>query len=94
VKQACKAKCGSTGAAGEVSGLGGGEQGRGGRERLRHGEKILEGLVCVLSCVEPCRTFQVLTGIGETRKLELVSCHPESVCFLLSLLGASGVLDG
>jgi len=35
-------------------------------------EKIQEGLVCVLSCVEPCRTFEVYRN-RETRKLELVS---------------------
>jgi hypothetical protein len=35
-------------------------------------EKIREGLVCVLSCVEPCRTFEVYRN-RETRKLELVS---------------------
>lgn len=34
-------------------------------------EKIAEGLVCVLSCVEPCRTFEVYRN-RETRKLELV----------------------
>src|SRR5207247_8457400 len=36
-------------------------------------EKIEEGLVCVLSCVEPCQTFDVYRN-RETRKLELVSC--------------------
>ena len=36
------------------------------RERIQH------GLVCVLSCVEPCRTFDVYRN-RETRKLELVS---------------------
>jgi hypothetical protein len=35
-------------------------------------EKIEEGLVCVLSCVEPCQTFEVYRN-RETRKLELVS---------------------
>ena len=35
-------------------------------------EKIEEGLVCVLSCVEPCQTFEVYHN-RETRKLELVS---------------------
>ena len=35
-------------------------------------EKIEEGLVCVLSCVEPCQTFAVYRN-RETRKLELVS---------------------
>src|SRR5213596_706925 len=35
-------------------------------------EKIEEGLVCVLSCVEPCQTFDVYRN-RETRKLELVS---------------------
>jgi hypothetical protein len=35
-------------------------------------ERIEEGLVCVLSCVEPCQTFDVYRN-RETRKLELVS---------------------
>jgi hypothetical protein len=35
-------------------------------------EKIEEGLVCVLSCVAPCQTFEVYRN-RETRKLELVS---------------------
>ncbi len=35
-------------------------------------EKIEEGLVCVLSCVEPCQTFEVYRN-RETRKLELVA---------------------
>jgi hypothetical protein len=35
-------------------------------------EKIEEGLVCVLSCVEPCRTYEVYRN-RETRKLELAS---------------------
>lgn len=36
------------------------------------GDKMGEGLVCVLSCVEPCRTFDVYRN-RETRRLELVS---------------------
>jgi len=35
-------------------------------------EKIEEGLVCVLSCVAPCRTFEVYRN-REMRKLELVA---------------------
>jgi hypothetical protein len=35
-------------------------------------DKIEEGLVCVLSCVETCRTFDVYRN-REKRKLELVS---------------------
>jgi len=35
-------------------------------------DKIEEGLVCVLSCVEPCRTFDVYRN-REKRKLELVA---------------------
>ena len=35
-------------------------------------EKIEEGLICVLSCVEPCRTFEVYRN-RDTRRLELVS---------------------
>jgi hypothetical protein len=35
-------------------------------------EKIEEGLVGMLSCVEPCRTFEVY-GNPEMRKLELVA---------------------
>lgn len=46
------------------------------KEEVAHGiatrEKIEEVLVCVLSCVEPCRTFEVYRN-RETRKLELVS---------------------
>lgn len=35
-------------------------------------EKIREGLVCVLSCVEPCQSFEVYRN-RETRRLELVA---------------------
>ena len=35
-------------------------------------EKITSGPVCVLSCVEPCRSFEVYRN-RETKKLELVS---------------------
>ncbi len=71
VKQACRAKAGTLGrpvtylaSAGES------------KEEVARGiaarDKIREGLVCVLSCVEPCRTFEVYRN-RETRKLELVS---------------------
>ena len=71
VKQACRAKAKALGrpvkylaSAGES------------KEEMARGiaarEKIQEGLVCVLSCVEPCRTFEVYRN-RETRKLELVS---------------------
>jgi hypothetical protein len=71
VKQACKAQAEALGrpvkylqSAGES------------KEELARGiaarEKIQQGLVCVLSCVEPCRTFEVYRN-REKRKLELVS---------------------
>ena len=34
-------------------------------------EKITHGVVCVLTCIEPCRSFEVDRN-GETKKLELV----------------------
>jgi hypothetical protein len=71
LKQACKAKAEALGrpvkylaSAGES------------KEEVARGiaarEKIQEGLVCVLSCVEPCRTFEVYRN-REMRKLELVA---------------------
>jgi hypothetical protein len=71
VKQACKAKAEALGrpvkylaSAGES------------KEEVARGiaarEKIKEGLVCVLSCIEPCRTFEVYRN-RETRQLELVA---------------------
>jgi hypothetical protein len=46
------------------------------KEELARGiaerEKIREGLVCVLSCVEPCQSFQVYRN-RETGRLELVA---------------------
>lgn len=46
------------------------------KEELARGiaarDKIEQGLVCVLSCVEPCQTFEVYRS-AEKRKLELVS---------------------
>jgi hypothetical protein len=71
VKQACRAKAEALGrpvkylaSAGES------------KEEVARGiaarEKIQEGLVCVLSCVEPCRTFEVYRN-REARKLELVA---------------------
>jgi hypothetical protein len=47
-------------------------------------DKIEEGLVCVLSCVETCRTFDVY------RNREKRIAHPE-VPILVSVLDASGV---
>jgi hypothetical protein len=38
--------------------------------RLRDG--ITEGLICVLSCVEPCRTFEIRRN-GKTKRLDLVA---------------------
>jgi len=40
--------------------------------RIAAREKITSGPVCVLSCVEPCRSFEVYRN-RETKKLELVS---------------------
>src|SRR6202047_3569116 len=71
LKQACKAKAEALGrpvrylvSAGES------------KEEVARGiaarDKIEEGLVCVLSCVETCRTFDVYRN-REKRKLELVS---------------------
>lgn len=40
--------------------------------RIAAREGIQQGFVCVLSCVEPCRTFEVYRN-RETRRLELVS---------------------
>src|ERR1700752_1513118 len=39
---------------------------------MQEREKIEEGMVCALSCVEPCQSFEVY-GNRETRKLELVT---------------------
>ena len=50
------------------------------KEELARGiaarEKIQQGLVCVLSCVEPCQTFEVYRN-REKRKLELVARQRE-----------------
>jgi hypothetical protein len=71
VKQACKAKAEALGRPVKYL-VSAGES----KEEVARGivarEKIKEGLVCVLSCVEPCRTFEVYRN-RETRKLELVS---------------------
>jgi hypothetical protein len=39
---------------------------------MQEREKIEEGMVCALSCVEPCQSFEVYRN-RETRKLELVT---------------------
>jgi hypothetical protein len=49
------------------------------RERLKR-EPIQEGLVCVLSCVEPCQTFTVRRDRA-SRQLRLVA--PEAKCLHL-----------
>jgi hypothetical protein len=41
--------------------------------RIAARDKVEEGLVCVLSCVEPCMSFAVRRN-GETKKIELASC--------------------
>jgi hypothetical protein len=43
-------------------------------------QKIREGLVCVLTSVEPCQSFEVHRN-GESQRLELVSC-PRKCLFL------------
>ena len=71
LKQACKAKAEALGR--PVKYLASGAKRK---EELARGiverDKIAEGLVCVLSCVETCRTFDVYRN-REKRKLELVS---------------------
>src|SRR5712671_1524069 len=71
LKQACKAQAKAEGR--PVKYLASGAESK---EELARGvverDKIEEGLVCVLSCVETCRTFDVYRN-REKRKLELVS---------------------
>lgn len=71
LKQACKGKAEALGR--PVKYLASGAESK---EELARGiverDKIEEGLVCVLSCVETCRTFEVYRN-REKRKLELVS---------------------
>jgi hypothetical protein len=71
LKQACKAKAETLRR--PVKYLASGAESK---EELARGiverDKIEEGLVCVLSCVESCRTFDVYRN-REKRKLELVS---------------------
>src|SRR5258708_8647586 len=71
LKQACKAQAEALGR--PVKYLASGAESK---EELARGvverDKIKEGLVCVLSCVETCRTFDVYRN-REKRKLELVS---------------------
>jgi hypothetical protein len=71
VKQACKARA-------EVLGrpvqylVSAGESKEQVARAIQEREKIAEGLICTLSCVEPCRSFEVYRN-RETRRLELVS---------------------
>jgi hypothetical protein len=71
VKQGCRAQAEALGRPVKYMVLAGES-----KEELARGiaarEKIQQGLVCVLSCVEPCQTFQVYRN-REKRKLELVS---------------------
>ncbi len=71
VRQACKAKAETLGR--PVKYLASAAESK---EEIARGiaarDRIQQGLVCVLSCVEPCRTFEVYRN-RETRKLELVS---------------------
>ncbi len=71
VKQACKAQAEALGRPVKYL-VSAGES----KEELARGiaarDRIQEGLVCVLSCVEPCRRFEVYRN-REKRKLELVS---------------------
>ncbi len=71
LKQACKAKAEALGRPVKYL-VSAGES----KEEVARGiaarDKIEEGLVCVLSCVETCRTFDVYRN-REKRKLELVS---------------------
>jgi hypothetical protein len=71
VKQACRAKAEALGRPVKYLASAGESKEEVARE-IAVREKIQEGLVCVLSCVEPCRTFEVYRN-RETRKLELVS---------------------
>jgi hypothetical protein len=48
--------------------------------RIAAREKITSGPICVLTCVEPCRSFEVYRN-RETKKLELVS-RPRKCLFL------------
>src|ERR1700675_1629897 len=71
VKQACRSKAEALGRPVKYLASAGESKEEVARE-IAAREKIREGLVCVLSCVEPCRTFEVYRN-RETRKLELVS---------------------
>jgi hypothetical protein len=71
VRQACKAKAEALGR--PVKYLDSGAESKEELARgIVEGDKIEEGLVCVLSCVETCRTFDVYRN-REKRKRELVS---------------------
>jgi hypothetical protein len=71
LKQACKAKAEALGRAVQYL-----ASGAASKEEIARGiaarDGIRQGLVCVLSCVEPCQTFEVYRN-RETRQLELVS---------------------
>jgi hypothetical protein len=71
LKQACRAKAEAVGRPVQYLASAGES-----KEELARGiaarDKIAEGLVCVLSCVEPCRTFEVYRN-REEKKLQLVS---------------------
>src|ERR1700682_501544 len=71
VKQACRSKAEALGRPVRYLASAGESKEEVARE-IAAREKIREGLVCGLSCVEPCRTFEVYRN-RETRKLELVS---------------------
>jgi hypothetical protein len=51
-----------------------------GARRIAAEQKIAKGLICVLTCGEPCGSFQVY-GNRETRKLDLVA-RPRKCLFL------------
>jgi hypothetical protein len=59
------------------------------KERLVQGmvvqDQVKEGLVCVLSCVEPCRSFEVYKN-GALKRLELVSRERKCRFFYLYYL--------
>ena len=71
LKQACRAKAATVGRPVQYLAAAGESKEKIARE-IAAREKIAEGLVCVLSCVEPCRTFEVYRN-REEKKLQLVS---------------------
>ena len=71
LKQACRAKAAAVGRPVQYLAAAGESKEKIARE-IAAREKIAEGLVCVLSCVEPCRTFEVYRN-REEKKLQLVS---------------------